>query len=51
MSLAALPNGHAPRSIPHHSKEKDLPGGWIVQKFGGTSIGKVANKIALDIVR
>ncbi|OAA64549.1 cohesin complex subunit [Niveomyces insectorum RCEF 264] len=26
-------------------------GGWIVQKFGGTSVGKFPNKIAEDIVR
>lgn len=24
---------------------------WVVQKFGGTSVGKFANKIAEDIVR
>ena len=24
---------------------------WVIQKFGGTSIGKFANKIAEDIVR
>lgn len=28
---------------------KDAP--WVVQKFGGTSIGKFAESIALDIVR
>ena len=51
---AALTNGHTygePTSIPH-SMEKDLPGGanWVVQKFGGTSVGKFALKIA-DIVQ
>lgn len=51
MSLRSLPNGHSPRSIPQHSKEKDLPGGWVVQKFGGTSIGKFAKNIAVDIVK
>jgi aspartate kinase len=37
-------------SIPH-SMEKDLPDGgrWIVQKFGGTSIGKLASNVC-DIV-
>ena len=25
--------------------------GWIVQKFGGTSVGKFPDKIAEDIVR
>ncbi|KAI1260033.1 aspartate kinase [Xylariaceae sp. FL1019] len=27
------------------------PGGWIVQKFGGTSVGKFPDNIARDIVR
>lgn len=32
--------------------ERDLLGGgsWVVQKFGGTSVGKFAVKIAEDIV-
>lgn len=25
--------------------------GWVVQKFGGTSVGKFADKIAEDVVR
>ncbi|KAF2862478.1 aspartate kinase [Piedraia hortae CBS 480.64] len=35
-----------------HSEERDLPGGanWTVQKFGGTSVGKVAVDIAENIV-
>ncbi len=33
-----------------HQEEKDLPGGWIVQKFGGTSVGKSAKEIA-EIIR
>lgn len=24
---------------------------WVIQKFGGTSVGKFANKIAEDLVR
>ncbi|KAF2841696.1 aspartate kinase [Patellaria atrata CBS 101060] len=36
-------------SIPH-TQEKDLPGGWVVLKFGGTSIGKFPTNIA-EIVR
>ena len=27
------------------------PSGWIIQKFGGTSVGKFADKIADDIIR
>ena len=39
------------QSIPHQ-QEKNLPGGgnWVVQKFGGTSVGKFAVEIAQDIV-
>ncbi|KXT00330.1 hypothetical protein AC578_5860 [Pseudocercospora eumusae] len=36
-----------------HVPEKKLPGGgnWVVQKFGGTSVGKFPVKIAEDIVQ
>lgn len=36
-----------------HVPEKNLPGGgnWVVQKFGGTSVGKFPVKIAEDIVQ
>lgn len=42
-------NGHttySERSIARHQEEKDLPGGWMVLKFGGTSVGKFAENIA-----
>jgi hypothetical protein len=39
----ALLNGH----LQNNSNEM----GWIVQKFGGTSVGKFAEKIAEDVVR
>ena len=44
-------NGHFPFRI-SHTPERYLPGGanWVVQKFGGTSVGKFAVKIAEDIV-
>jgi aspartate kinase len=29
----------------------ESPNGWIVQKFGGTSVGKFPDKIAEDIIR
>ena len=32
-------------------KGNDSEGGWVVQKFGGTSVGKFAREIAEDIVR
>jgi len=28
----------------------NVDNGWIVQKFGGTSVGKFAEKIAQDVV-
>ncbi|KAG6353911.1 hypothetical protein INS49_005168 [Diaporthe citri] len=31
--------------------KNDSPSGWVVQKFGGTSIGKFPDKIADDIIR
>jgi len=47
----AAANGTIESRIPH-TQERDLPGGanWVVQKFGGTSVGKFAVKIAEDIV-
>jgi aspartate kinase len=50
LTPASDANGHtygAEESIPH-TKEKNLPGGgnWVVQKFGGTSVGKFALAIA-----
>lgn len=33
-----------------HREEKELPGGWVVLKFGGTSVGKFAVNIA-EIVK
>lgn len=43
-------NGFAYR-IPH-SPELSIPGGgnWVVQKYGGTSVGKFPVKIAEEIV-
>ncbi|KAF2087536.1 aspartate kinase [Saccharata proteae CBS 121410] len=39
-----LTNGDASRT--NHQEEKELPGGWVVLKFGGTSVGKFAVNIA-----
>jgi aspartate kinase len=41
---------HSSERIAHHTEEKHLPGGWVVLKFGGTSVGKFAENIA-GIVR
>ncbi len=45
-------NGSGFESRRRHTQEKDLPSGpnWVVQKFGGTSVGKFGAKIAEDIV-
>ncbi|KAK4981013.1 hypothetical protein LTR66_010246 [Elasticomyces elasticus] len=50
MASDTLTNGFE-KQIPHQ-QEKNLPGGgnWVVQKFGGTSVGKFAVQIAQDIV-
>ena len=49
--LNGLINGSIEGRI-RHSQEKDLPSGpnWVVQKFGGTSVGKFGPRIAEDIV-
>lgn len=50
MATQITANGFEQR-IPH-IQEKDLPGNanWVVQKYGGTSLGKFAVQIAEDIV-
>jgi len=46
MSSPSL-NGHIHEAERRtHTEEKDLPGGWVVLKFGGTSVGKFAENIA-----
>ncbi|OAL02751.1 aspartate kinase [Phaeosphaeriaceae sp. SRC1lsM3a] len=45
--MAAFVNGHKHESERiSHQEEKHLPGGWVVLKFGGTSVGKFAENIA-----
>lgn len=50
--MSAIINGHKSEveRIANHTEEKHLPGGWVVLKFGGTSVGKFAENIA-DIVK
>ena len=57
--LIERPNGQGPvtngtiTTPSRHTPEKNLPGAganWVVQKFGGTSVGKVAVRIADDII-
>lgn len=44
---ASVVNGHTYESERiAHQEEKHLPGGWVVLKFGGTSVGKFAENIA-----
>lgn len=47
MSVAPVPNGHSDVQL----KRNESEGGWVVQKFGGTSVGKLPINIAEDIVR
>ena len=47
---AAGANGIASRAEAPRWRN-DSEGGWVVQKFGGTSVGKFAVNIAEDIVR
>ena len=58
MSPIGLENGDTPNGIAtpasDTSREERDNGGekaWIVQKFGGTSVGKLPVNIAEDIVR
>ena len=49
--MSAYTNGHTHESERiAHTEEKHLPGGWVVLKFGGTSVGKFPQNIA-DIVK
>jgi len=45
------PGTHAPSTPPNlHQNSTDPDAPWLVQKFGGTSVGKFAAKIAEDVV-
>jgi aspartate kinase len=46
---SAESNGVVSNGLLQGNTNHDL--GWIVQKFGGTSVGKFADKIAEDVVR
>lgn len=51
IKMSAIVNGYKHESERiSHQEEKHLPGGWVVLKFGGTSVGKFAENIA-GIVR
>lgn len=49
--LPGSPSRLISRPMTPKSHEEGLSGGWIVQKFGGTSVGKFALGIAQDVVR
>lgn len=53
MNTATESNGHsnASSTITNGKKKNNSTRGWIVQKFGGTSVGKLPVNIAEDIVR
>lgn len=48
IKMSIITNGHKSdvERIANHTEEKHLPGGWVVLKFGGTSVGKFAENIA-----
>lgn len=50
MALETLPDSPTTNGHPILQKN-DAKAGWIIQKFGGTSVGKFADKIAEDVVR
>ena len=47
MGSTTLVNGYHKSLV----RNDDSSRKWVVQKFGGTSVGKFADKIAEDIVR
>lgn len=52
MALDSLPADSTLNGADGHlMRGNDPKRGWIIQKFGGTSIGKFADKIAEDVVR
>lgn len=51
MALDSLPDSAMNGANGHLMRGNDPKRGWIIQKFGGTSIGKFADKIAEDVVR
>ncbi|KAL0631786.1 Aspartokinase [Maublancomyces gigas] len=54
MALDSLPHSSAINGTNGHIaalRANDTKRGWIIQKFGGTSVGKFADKIAEDVVR
>lgn len=53
MGNAAVPNGlqDTPSIASNSLLKNDSTGGWVVQKYGGTSVGKFAANIAEDIIR
>lgn len=49
MGPQLMVNGHDNSPSVQHRNPLTKP--WVVQKFGGTSVGKFANRIAEDLVR
>lgn len=52
MSVTGVANGHRDAStVTQNLLKNDSNGGWLIQKYGGTSVGKLPLNIAEDIVR
>lgn len=50
MGSTLLMNGECYRQAPRQYKNNpDLP--WVIQKFGGTSVGKFSDSLVEEIVR
>lgn len=48
---AQVVNGDVNGDVKVKERKNESQGGWIIQKFGGTSVGKLPINIAEDIVR
>ena len=52
MSVTGTANGHRePSAVVSNAYPHGTSRAWVVQKFGGTSVGKFALNIAENIVR
>lgn len=48
MTLNALPNGHYSKSL---TPKQPILSGCVVQKYGGTSVGKFAREIVAHVIK
>lgn len=48
MTIDTVPNGHYAGSA---EPKPPVSSGFVVQKYGGTSVGKFASKIVADVIK